>query len=206
MPSLHVDDMQTGYPGFMVGPVELQCGVGIYRLAGDNGSGKTTLLRTMAAELRPRRGVCRLDGEDVWASPSTRQRIGYLSSTPDQPSFLTVAEAWRFHASLRGQPKWPGADLAEALKLDITMTLSEASAGQRRKAEWLCALAADPDLLLVDEPLAHLDPDAIEVVSGWLKARSASTIIVFASQESLPLPSQAEWQVAPGRPLRFVTE
>ena len=203
-PRLQLIDAELGFrSGFWLGPIGLDCGPGLYHLRGDNGSGKTTLLRALAGEARLRKGHCVLSGDDVWRDPDARRSIGYLPSRPDQPEFLTVDEAWRFQAALRGQPDWNGDRFVNALSIDAYLPLSRASAGQRQKAELICALAADPTLLLLDEPFSHLDDTTVGVVSDWIAAWRGDRIVVIASHEPLPAPADAIWSIEPHTTLVF---
>ena len=194
MVRLELDEFVVGYvDSLRVGPLRSECGPGCYHLRGPNGAGKSTLLRGIAGELKALSGVCRLDGADIWNDAQVRRRVGYLASTPDQPDFLRIAELWRFHAGLRGHADWDGEPLAERLALDSVDRLSELSAGQRRKAELIGALAGDPELLLLDEPMAHLDTDAARVVADHLAALRDDRIVVVASHEPVEFEVDATW-------------
>jgi ABC-2 type transport system ATP-binding protein len=173
---------------FAVGPVDLQRDDGIVHLVGPNGSGKTTLLRAMAGELLPASGNVTIDGHDVHRLPSVRRRIALAPSTPELPVFLTVREAWQFTASLRSAPDWSGEPFCEALGLPPTLALGEASAGQRRKAELVCALAGDPDVLLLDETFAHLDRDGGEQLARWLVDWAQSRVVLLTHHGEPPVP------------------
>lgn len=173
---------------FSVGPIDLQRDNGIVHLVGPNGSGKTTLLRAMGGELLPASGHVAIDGHDVHRVTSIRRRIALAPSTPELPVFLTVREAWQFTASLRSASDWNGEVYGEALGLPPTLVLGEASAGQRRKAELVCALAGDPDVLLLDETFAHLDRDGGEQLGRWLVDWARTRVIVLTHHGEAPVP------------------
>jgi len=82
---------------------------------------------------------------------------------------------------------WNGAPLCEALNLDPALMLARASAGQRQKAEFICALASDPAVLLLDETFAHLDQASVAQVCVWLREWSTSRVIIFAHHGESPL-------------------
>jgi ABC-type multidrug transport system ATPase subunit len=92
-------------------------------------------------------------------------------------------------------PPYAGRSLCEALNLDPSLTLRNASAGQRQKAEFICALAGDPAVLLLDETFAHLDQASLSRVCDWLRDWSTSRLILFAHHGESPLPSDANLHV-----------
>jgi ABC-2 type transport system ATP-binding protein len=201
-PSIHATDLHFRYPsGFQLGPVQLELGPGLWHLRGHNGAGKTTLLRLLTGALAPTRGTLQVCGSPPHQAPAVRARIGYLPANPDLPDFFDVDEAWRFLATLRGQPDWDGTRLCEALKLPGQLRLSEARAGQRRKAELVAALAAEPSVLLLDEPFANVDAASVEVIRGWLAEWSAERVVLLVTHEAPGLPVSGSWELRAGEAL-----
>jgi ABC-2 type transport system ATP-binding protein len=201
---LELRDFTIRYSGgFAVGPVNGKLPRGLYHLRGENGCGKTSLMRGLCAELKAHRGACLLAGEDLWSTPSARARVGYLPARSDQPEFLTVEEAWRLHAVMRGAPGWDGHARAEALGLPPKLMLSHASSGQRRRAELVCALAGDPLLLLLDEPFANLDVDGVALLAGWLEELREDAVIILTHHGEPPNTPDQSWTVAPNMPLEW---
>lgn len=189
--------LEIRYPtGFVAGPLDLDVGPGVWRLAGDNGTGKTTLLRAMVGELTPTAGTVRVDGHDPVRDPRARRHVAFVPSRPELPGFLTVDEAWQTLAALRGDPDWDGADLRDTLGLPGEMLLSHGSDGQRRRAELLAGLAADPAVLLLDEPFANLDPEAAAIVAGVLDARRGDHVILVAHHGPSPLAFDGGWTLS----------
>jgi len=154
---------------------------------GPNGAGKTTLLRILATLLRPSGGEasvlgCRLPRE-AWRA---RGRIGYVAHEPLLYRDLTVAENLRFHARLHGlQP----AEAAEARIAELLERVGMApragelarnlSAGMAQRVAVCRAVLHEPELLLLDEPHAHLDPEAGGLVEPLIApgvARSRVTV------------------------------
>jgi ABC-2 type transport system ATP-binding protein len=179
---LRAEGLCYRYPGGVeFGPLEAALRAGLYQLGGANGSGKTTLLRCMAGELRASRGRCMVAGLDTWRQPAARAKIGYLATPADQPELLTIDELWGMMAALRGAPKWDGAPLRDALGLPGGLQLVACSAGQRHRAELLAALAGDPAVLLLDEPLATLDVASVAQVRGMLRELAATRVVVVTS-------------------------
>jgi ATPase subunit of ABC transporter with duplicated ATPase domains len=71
------------------------------------------------------------------------------------------------------------------------MPLAAASAGQRRKAELICGLAGEPDVLLLDETFAHLDGESIELLAGWITEWATSRLILLTHHGELPVSADA---------------
>jgi ABC-2 type transport system ATP-binding protein len=196
---LQAEGLVFRYPaGFTVGPIDLDLAPGLALLRGPNGSGKTTLLRLMCGGLFPTAGKIWVCGGDPAEHP-VRRHVSLLPATPELPGFLRVDEAWQTLAALRGAPSWDGTALCDALGLLGTLRLDQASAGQRRKAELVAALAGDPEVLLLDEPYANLDDAASEVLSGWLREWRANRVLVVASQTPLPVEPDRIGEMASGR-------
>ena len=150
---------------------------------GPNGAGKSTLLRMLATLLRPTAGELHVLGAELprraWKA---RGRIGYLGHDPLLYRDLTVEEALRFHARLHGvgDPAARIAELLEAVGMmrrrgQLVRTLS---AGQLQRAAVCRCVLHDPELLLLDEPGAHLDPGAAAVIDPLIGRAAAATRVV----------------------------
>ncbi len=141
----------------------------IFGLIGSNGAGKTTLLKLLAGIYRPEQGEITIGGEPVYENPAIKQQIVYI---PDQPYFLTNYTAKQmadFYHSL--YPSWNAErflNLAEAFSFDVNKKLHTFSKGWQRQAAFILALAAQPDVLLLDEPLDGLDPVVRKKVKNLL--------------------------------------
>jgi heme exporter protein A len=140
---------------------------------GPNGAGKTTLLRVLATLLRPHDGDVNVLGsslpEEAWA---LRGRVGLLGHEPLLYRELTARENLRFHARLHGV----GAERVEqqlnavALSDRADEPLKHLSRGMVQRAAVARATLHDPELLLLDEPRANLDPAASELVEPLIGA------------------------------------
>ena len=183
--------------GFRLGPLSRRLGPGLVHLVGPNGSGKSTLLRLMAGALRPSAGRVLVQGQDVHQVPAARAAVGWVPAALELPPFLTVREAWQTAAGLRGL-RWSGEPLEQALGVPPHLRLSQASSGQRRKAQLLAALVGDPPVLLLDETLAHLDDHA----TAWLLAQidrwRQDRLVVLTHHGPCPLPPEQEWSLERG--------
>jgi heme exporter protein A len=134
---------------------------------GANGAGKTTLLRILATLLRPHRGRARVLGHELpregWA---VRGRVGFLGHEPMLYRDLTARENLRFHARLHGVPFARIETLLEAvgLRLRADEPVHTYSRGMVQRLAVCRAVLHEPELLLLDEPLAGLDPGAADSV------------------------------------------
>jgi ABC-2 type transport system ATP-binding protein len=132
----------------------------VFGLVGENGAGKTTLIQHLLGLLRPESGSVRVFGLDPIRDPvGALARIGYLSEERDLPGWMRVGELMRYLQAF--YPGWDDAyadELIERFELDRNARLANLSQGQRARAGLLGAMAYRPDLLLLDEPSAGLDP------------------------------------------------
>ncbi|MGI8461746.1 MAG: ATP-binding cassette domain-containing protein [Solirubrobacterales bacterium] len=151
---------------------------------GPNGAGKSTLLRILATLLRPSAGEVTVLGcelpRQAW---KIRGRIGFLGHDPLLYRELTAAENLAFHARLHGLGGGGAARSAELLErvgmgAAAGVRAGEMSAGMRQRVAVCRALLHEPELLLLDEPLAHLDPGAAALVEPLIGAGTGSTRVV----------------------------
>ena len=129
-------------------------------LVGRNGAGKSTLMRCLLGLATPSDGEARLLGEPSLALTDTvRERLGYAAQTPDLFPRLTGAEHLQEMAAVYPDVQMPAAAaLAARLDLPLGRRADALSLGDQQKLAVVLALAHDPDLLLLDEPVASLDP------------------------------------------------
>jgi ABC-2 type transport system ATP-binding protein len=131
-------------------------------LVGRNGAGKTTTIRCMLDLLRPDAGTIRVLGLDaVRDSVAIRSRVGYVPESPDHYDWMTVEQIFRFNAGFFDT--WDD-ELARGLRRELALPadrrLRDLSRGNRAKVGLAMAIAQRPDLLLLDDPTAGLDPVA----------------------------------------------
>jgi len=129
-------------------------------LLGRNGAGKSTLIRCALGLSPIDEGSVQLFGEPVARLPAaTLHRIGYVPQSFDLFPWMKVRQYLNFHAAFYA--RWNG-EMVDGLlgrwEVDAAKKIGELSQGQRQKLAIIRAIAPDPDLLLLDEPVASLDP------------------------------------------------
>jgi len=184
----------------------------IVGLIGPNGSGKTTLLDVVSGQLRPMRGRVVLDGEDlVDYLPADRSAIGLVRSFQDcrlypelsvQETLMVALDGRRPTGVLSTTLRLPGARRAETEKRTVAAGLlsslglsrfrdhqvAELSTGTRRVVDLACILAAEPRLLLLDEPtsgIAQREAEAFGPLLRRLHAVTGATILLV--EHDVPL-------------------
>lgn len=148
--------------------IDLEVGVGVFGLLGPNGAGKTTFLRTLATIIPPRGGTVEMLGcslADHRQRRELRRRLGYLPQALGYYPNFTVFEFVEYFALLKEMPSdtvrpavvraIERVDLADRAR----SKLRTLSGGMLRRVGIAQAIVNDPDLLLLDEPTAGLDPE-----------------------------------------------
>jgi ABC-2 type transport system ATP-binding protein len=159
---------------------------GITGLLGPNGAGKSTFMKLVTGQLKPSKGQITVLGEPIWQNPQIYFHIGFC---PEQDAFyerMTGLEWVTALVRLNGVGDRAAADLAhkalEAVDLvdAANKKIGAYSKGMRQRVKMAQALAHDPDLLILDEPLAGMDPIArrktIRMIKDW--GRAGKSVLV----------------------------
>jgi len=162
----------------------------VIAVMGPNGAGKSTLLGLLSLTMRPTRGRVLIDDRPARSSdPALRRRIGLLSHQPQVYPDLTGRENLILFARLHQleQPGRRADDAAERFASEGFFSDRPArvlSRGQLQRLALARAMLAEPDLLLLDEPAAGLDADAVERIESALSAhRDAGRAAVLVTHE-----------------------
>lgn len=152
----------------------------IVGLLGGNGAGKTTTLSMLLGLLLPSSGTLKVLGEDMLKHRyRVLGRMNFSSPYVDLPHRLTVKQNLSVYARLYGVADIAGRVAELAKELDIVQFLDrpygQLSAGQKTRVTIAKALINQPDVLLLDEPTASLDPDTADWVRSLLKAYQGRT-------------------------------
>ena len=161
---------------------------GIVGLLGPNGAGKSTLIKMMAGLLRPSRGALTVFDRQPFDDVGVRARIGYAPEHEKTWDELTARELVTVMARLAGVPRARAAAAAETALGDMGMTgamdrrVKGFSKGMRQRTKLATAIAHDPELLLLDEPLTGVDPVArVDIVERIKRLAAAGKTIVVSS-------------------------
>jgi ABC-2 type transport system ATP-binding protein len=166
--------------------VSVEVGPGVTGLLGPNGAGKSTFLKLITGQLKPSKGAVRVLGEPIWGNPSLYFRIGFC---PEQDSFYERMTGLAWVTALTRLNGLSDTDATDAARraLDTVELLDAAdkkigaySKGMRQRVKLAQALVHDPELLLLDEPLAGMDPigrrKVIRLIKDW--ARAGKSVLV----------------------------
>ena len=156
----------------------------LFGFLGPNGAGKTTTIRCLLDLIRPNAGEIRVLGLDPQADPvAVRERTGYLPGELSMEDGLKVEGQLRYFSDLRANKiDWGHVrELAQRLDLDLTMPIKNLSKGNKQKVGVVQALMHRPELLLLDEPTAGLDPLMQQEVYRLLREAQADGGTVFFS-------------------------
>jgi len=185
---LVVADHLSKWYGQVIGLNDVSVSIppGITGLLGPNGAGKSTLLKLLTGQLKPSKGSITVLGEPVWGNPRIFFRIGFC---PEQDAFydrMTGLEWVAGLARLNGLDEQASLAAARAAleRVDLMDAANKKiggySKGMRQRVKLAQALAHDPELLILDEPLSGMDPIArrrtIRLIKDW--AREGRSILV----------------------------
>ena len=148
----------------------------VFGLIGPNGAGKSTLIKMLMGLLRPTQGTVHVLGRDVFQdSVAVRQRVGYVPESHHIYRWMRIGQVLQF---CKAQcTTWNDAtcrELLDLFQLDPQMKVRHVSKGMLGKLALLLAIAHEPELLILDEPMAGLDPVAREEFLEGVLALSAS--------------------------------
>ena len=154
----------------------------VMAVVGPNGAGKTTLIKALLGLTHPDSGDILFGGSRVTGDEAYRARIGYMPQIARYPENLTGAELLGMLKDLRGADARIDEELIELLDLDAALAkpLRVLSGGTRQKVNAVMAFLFSPELLVLDEPTAGLDPLSSRILKDKILAASSAgrTVIV----------------------------
>ena len=198
----HVYGEQTPFEHVALDDVSLSIGRGEFvGLIGHTGSGKSTLIQHMNGLLKPSSGQVLFEGKDVWSDVKlTRQlrfHVGLVFQYPEYQLFEeTVFQDIAFGPKNMGLPEdeirarvLRAAGFVGISEKDLDKSPFDLSGGQKRRAAIAGVIAMEPDVLILDEPTAGLDPagreSILENIRAYQAAQGASVIMVSHSMEEI---------------------
>ena len=158
----------------------------IYGLLGRNGAGKTTFFNCLNDDIKAEEGEFNITYEDH-TRPLSIEDIGYVLSTPTVPEFLTGREFLKFFLEINeGKLKEVKEideyfDFMKIDKEDRDKLLKDYSHGMKNKMQMLINIIANPNILLLDEPLTSLDVVVAEEMKDMLRSIKENHIIIFST-------------------------
>jgi ABC-2 type transport system ATP-binding protein len=166
--------------------VTLTVPAGITGLLGPNGAGKSTFMKLITGQLKPSQGEITVLGEPIWGNPALYFRLGFC---PEQDAFyerMTGLEWVSALVRLNGIGERDALEMARRALESVDLSdaagkkIGAYSKGMRQRVKLAQALAHDPDLLILDEPLGGMDPIArrktIRLIKEW--GRAGKSVIV----------------------------
>jgi ABC-type multidrug transport system ATPase subunit len=169
--------------------VSLEIQPGMFGLLGPNGAGKTTLMKILATLLEPDQGTAEMDGLDlISARAETRKKLGYLPQDFGLYPTLTAAQMLDYFAKLKGVvDRKERRALVDVLLERVNLSaernrrLGGFSGGMRQRVGIAQALIGNPELLIVDEPTAGLDPEERARLHNLLAESTRENTVVLLS-------------------------
>jgi len=188
MPPIVAADHVSKWYGQVIGlnDVSVEVPAGITGLLGPNGAGKSTFMKLITGQLKPSKGVVKVLGEPIWGNPHLYFAIGFC---PEQDAFyerMTGLEWVSALVRLNGLTDKESDDAARRALTAVDLMdaadkkIGAYSKGMRQRVKLAQAIVHDPQLLILDEPLAGMDPLArrrtIRMIRDW--ARAGRSVIV----------------------------
>lgn len=159
---------------------------GVTGLLGPNGAGKSTLLKLVTGQIRPSTGQVRVLGEPIWDNPPLMARVGFC---PEQDAFYDQLTGRRFLEGLLGLHGFTRADCRElatralevvAMQEAADRKIASYSKGMRQRIKVAQAIAHDPEVIFLDEPLNGMDPmgrrHTVQLIREW--GAAGRTVVV----------------------------
>jgi beta-exotoxin I transport system ATP-binding protein len=183
-PVIVIDQLQKSY-----GKIQAVRGISmsvereeIFGFLGPNGAGKTTTIRCMLDVIRPSAGTIRVLGLDAQRDTlALHQHIGYLPGDVRLPGQMTGKQVIDYFSRLQGRQPVLLNDLVARFDVETKRPLKSYSKGMRQKIGIVLAFMCDPDVLILDEPTAGLDPLLQKVFNEFLLEEQARGKTVFMS-------------------------
>lgn len=151
-------------------------------LVGPNGSGKTTLLKIILGHVRQTNGTVKVNGSDTSKGFNYRKNIGYMPQINQYPPNMTVGHLFEMIKSLR-EDSATDTELFDRYELNRIWKkrMGTLSGGMTQQVSAAMAFLFDPDILILDEPTAALDPESNEILKEKVKKSTGNKLFINTS-------------------------
>src|SRR5215204_7057554 len=155
----------------------------VISLIGPNGSGKTTLIKSILGLVKPESGKIYFNDVPISETVDYRKNIGYMPQIGRYPDNMKISQLFKMLKNIRPEKEWDE-ELFYRFKLDtiVDKSMKALSGGTRQKVSGALAFLFNPDVLILDEPTAGLDPLSSEILKEKiLKEKSKNKLILITS-------------------------
>jgi Cu-processing system ATP-binding protein len=160
----------------------------VVSLIGPNGSGKTTLIKSILAIVKPSKGKIFVDGMQINGDPSYRNKIGYMPQIGRYPDNMKVGQLFSMMKHIRNVPD-EKLDIDLIIKFNLVSIFDKPmrtlSGGTRQKVSAALAFYFNPDILILDEPTAGLDPLSSETLKEKIIAEKRKNKLILITSHVL---------------------
>lgn len=166
--------------------VNLNLSHGIYALLGPNGSGKSTMMNIVAGLLKPTAGAVLYNGADIRKNKTYQCNLGYMPQYPAMYPTFSVMEFLLYLSQLKGLPDDNGKEIERLLaKVELSdvydRRISALSGGMKQRLSLCAAVLGDPEILILDEPTAGLDPKQRVTLKKFVSEISENKTVIWAT-------------------------
>ena len=167
--------------------VNITLGSGIYALLGPNGSGKSTMMNIIAGILPPTDGEILYNGQSIRSlGTAYRERIGYMPQYPGMYPSFTVRDFLLYMSELKGLPRGSEGEVDYILRrveLDdcADRKISALSGGMKQRLSLAQAVLGSPEIIILDEPTAGLDPKQRIAVRNFISETASDRTVLWAT-------------------------
>jgi len=158
-----------------------------YAIMGPNGSGKTTLIKSILGMVLPDSGEILVKGQSIKGNNAYRELIGYMPQIGRYPANMRIGQLFDMMKDMRPKIREYDLDLVTDFELESLKDkpLGTLSGGTRQKVSAALAFLFNPEILILDEPTAGLDPIAVEILKAKIKKEIAAGKLILITSHIL---------------------
>ena len=158
----------------------------VISLIGPNGSGKTTLIKSILGLVKPESGKIYFNGVPITETVDYRKNIGYMPQIGRYPDNMKISQLFKMLKNIRSEKEWDE-ELFYRFKLDtiVDKSMKALSGGTRQKVSGALAFLFNPDVLILDEPTAGLDPLSSEILKEKILSEKNNKKLILITSHVL---------------------